>query len=411
MSGFFNRQQTTSRTRPDGKSYTCVSCGLYKNSKTPRMKPYGRGRMGIMNIGEAPGRAEDKVGLPWQGSTGQLLKTTYKKLGVDLFEDCVNINAVNCRPPHNQTPTNFQIDCCRNVLVQRAVEEFQPKVIVLLGNAAVYSFLGHRWVRELGGITRWRGWVIPDQQQKCWVCPVWHPSFVQRSNINGLPAEEYNTIFQQDLQRVVNTVDTPWPRFKKPVIHYIDNLNVLKQATRDSIAFDYETTGLKPHAVGHRIVCGAVATDSDNVYTFMMPPTLNARKPLIDLLTTPHIGKRAHNIKFEDTWTAVKLRTKISNWEWDSMLAAHLLDNRQGITGLKFQMYVNFGVDNYSSDVDPYLKGTDAKDANTQNRVQELLRRSNGQHTLLKYCALDAVYEYRLSELQTKTINYSFLPF
>ena len=59
---------------------------------------------GILIIGEAPGQVEDRKGLPWQGGTGRLLKRTLEKQGIDLFEDCICVNAVNCRPPKNRAP-------------------------------------------------------------------------------------------------------------------------------------------------------------------------------------------------------------------------------------------------------------------------------------------------------------------
>jgi len=89
MKGFFTVKQTESRSRPDGKTYSCASCGLYKNALSPKMKSYGAFKKEILNIGEAPGEVEDKRGMPWQGKTGRLLKKTYRRLGVDLFEDCL----------------------------------------------------------------------------------------------------------------------------------------------------------------------------------------------------------------------------------------------------------------------------------------------------------------------------------
>jgi DNA polymerase len=105
MDGFFTRKEVESISRPDGKLYTCVSCGLYKNVKSPKMKPYGNFKKKIMIIGEAPGEVEDTKGKPWQGKTGLLLQRTCQSLGVDIFEDCVNINACHCRPSDDNDKT------------------------------------------------------------------------------------------------------------------------------------------------------------------------------------------------------------------------------------------------------------------------------------------------------------------
>jgi len=87
------------------------------------------------------------------------------------------------------------------------------------------------------------------------------------------------------------------------------------------------------------------------------------------------------------------------------------LDNRSGITSLKFQTYVNFGVADYASGVYPYLVGSDYKNANSFNRVTELAETEQGRFKLMQYCGLDTVYEYRLAMKQIQEMDYSFLPF
>ena len=407
MSGFFTIKQTESKSRPDGKTHSCASCGLYKDAKSPKMAPFGEFKKEILNIGEAPGKTEDERNKPWQGKSGLLLKKVYRRLGIDLFEDCLNINACLCRPMNkgdNRPPTNLEIDCCRKSLL-KVIEDYQPKVIVLLGGSALYAVLGNRWKRSLEGITKWRGFTIPDKELKAWICPTFHPSFVERSE-----GEEIETIWTQDLQQAFLKVEEPLPKFKKPKITVIEDLSVLNDIKSNLIAFDYETTGIKPHAPGHRIVCASVAVSENECFVFMMPKSKKATQPFIDLLANLHIGKMAHNMKFEEIWSAVRLRQPVANWEWDSMVAAHILDNRPGVTSLKFQTYVNFGIIDYESEVSPYLKSA-SKDGNALNKIQELVKTPKGRELLLEYCALDSVYEYRLAMKQIQIMNYTFLPF
>ena len=163
MQGFFTKEETQSKSRPDGKTYSCPSCGLYRDALSPRIEPYGNFAKGIINIGEAPSEADDNRGQPWQGKIGRKLQRAYAKLGIDIFEDCININSVNCRPPEDRTPTNYEIACCRK-RVMKVLKDYPPKVVILLGNSAIQSFLGLRWQGKLGGITKWRGWTIPDRE-------------------------------------------------------------------------------------------------------------------------------------------------------------------------------------------------------------------------------------------------------
>lgn len=412
IEGFFTQKEISSASRPDGKSYTCVACGLYKECVNAKIKPFGKFKKGILNIGEAPGEYEDKAGKPWQGKAGKLLERAYKELGIDLFDDCLNINAVNCRPTdkegHNRAPSNFEVECCRKSIL-KTIEEYKPKLIILLGNSAVYSLIGHRWKKDLGGITKWRGWRIPDQDFNTWICPTFHPSYIERSffesgrNVKQSSVEE--VIWKQDLKNIFNLPRTPFPKHLMPQIDIIEDLSVLRKKSLGGgsplaervIAFDYETTGIKPHQVGHRIICCSVADSENHAYVFFMPKSKKERQPFIDLLTNPEVGKIAQNMKFEQTWTKVRLNTDVQNWRWDTMLATHIFDNRPGITSLKFQVYVQFGIVDYSSELDPYLRPTDSSSANSLNKIIELIEKPKGREQLLKYCALDGIYEYRLA--------------
>jgi hypothetical protein len=277
---------------------------------------------------------------------------------------------------------------------------------VLLGTVALQSFLSPRWPSDLGGIAKWNGFVIPDKDYDAFVIPTFHPSYIAR-----MESREANTIWEQDLAPISELVEIATPRFPEPKIHYLEDLRELeKLQSVTEIAFDYETTGLKAQRKGHRIICASVAASMDEVYTFMMPDTKAARKPFVDLLTNPDIGKMAHNMKFEQSWTIQRLGVEIQNWQWDSMQAAHLLDNRSGVTGLKFQTYVNFGVADYSSEVTPYFKRRE-EGGNGLNGIYDLLEEPGGQEMLLKYCALDSHYEFMLAKQQMAELDYNYLPF
>ena len=104
-------------------------------------------------------------------------------------------------------------------------------------------------------------------------------------------------------------------------------------------AFDYETTGLKPHAKGQEILCIAVSNGERTVAMMMQD---GMRGTLRGYLKSPST-KIAANMKFEEAWSRVILNCPVENWHFDTMLAQHFLDSREGITGLKFQAYVRMG--------------------------------------------------------------------
>lgn len=405
----FQLNQVQSNKLPKGKrTYSCVSCGLYSNALNPRMPAYGNFKKGILNIGEAPGETEDRRNRQWQGKVGKILQRTYAKLGIDLFEDCLNINSVNCRPPGNRTPSDHELACCRSKVFE-LIEKHKPKVIVLLGNAAIASVIGAHWKKDLGGITKWRGFTIPDRTHQTWICPVFHPSFVARQE----NTETY-TIWQQDLERAVAQTQVPFPTHpdertqveilsKKEAPFVLEKINLSHSGM---VFIDFETTGLKPHGEGHRIVCVAVATSPDKSYAFMLPKRDGDLQHLKRVFTNTGIPKGAANMKFEAAWSTVKLGTEIRPWVWDTMQAAHILDNRQGITSLKFQTYINFGVPDYDSHIASFLKGHDPKNANCMNRVLEYIKQGH-EDELLMYCGLDALFEFKLGVLQMQKLGVS----
>lgn len=399
MTGFFSDKEIKSTPRTSGRSYSCASCGMYKNVRSPRMKPYGNFGRRILTVGEGPGEVEDARGKQWQGKTGSRLQRELKRLGVNLFEDCLSVNAVNCRPigpKGNRAPNSFEISCCREQVVSPTVESQQPHVIMLFGASAVESIIGQSWRRDLGPISKWRGWTIPDQSLKAWVCPTFHPSYIDREEHR----DEVLTVWRRDLERALSTVDREVPSYSdRPdsvvILEGDDEIvPVLERIIRGEegtlCAFDYETTGLKPQAEGHGIVCTSVATQRQP-YAFMGPRSEAVKKAWKRFLRTNRIYKSAHNIKFEDIWSKVILDADVNNWIWDSMLAAHILDNRPGITSLKFQTYVNFGIAGYDDAIGPYLKGKDPKNANSINKIDEGLKRL-GEREILTYCGLDSMF-------------------
>jgi len=404
--GFFTKKETESISRPGGKTYSCASCGLLKTCKSPRMLPYGKGVKGIMILSEAPTMADDQRNKMWQGQDEKFFINILSDLGVDIFEDCVTISAVNCLPKDTDGDEieveTYHIDCCRKT-VMKYIEEIQPKIIITLGFSGLYSLIGHRWKKDFGEIKKWRGWQIPDQDLKTWICPTSSLEYVRHSKEIAL------TILKKDITQALQTLNRDFPIFEVPHVEVIEDLSVLGEITPDIydlVSFDYETTGLKPHAPGQRIVCGSVCMRDDHVYVFMIPENRQDLLPFRELLNNSDIGKISHNMKFEDHWTEVRLRTSVNNWAWDSMLATHVLDNRPDICSLKFQTYVNFGVIDYDSEISPYLK-SGKKDSNALNRINDLLLIAGGKEKLLKYCGWDSVFTFKLAKIQMEKIRKS----
>lgn len=389
-------------TKKDDRSrhLTCADCGLFQRCKSPKMKVSGEGRLGVLIIAEAPGKEEDEQGVQLIGKGGQYLKGELESIGVDLHKDCYKINAVNCRPPKNRDPTQIEINACRRFWI-KAIEELKPTKVILLGKFAIESFLGHR-MTEIGPVSKWIGWEIPDQDYKVWVFPNYHPSYVMR--------QKRNFVLQDRFCEVLETAfDHNEPFYHdKTDVEIITNLNeaiealefIKEKSLKTLLSFDYEGTGLKPHRKEQKIISESFCFEGYKAYSIKhFVEDWRCVDLLREILHNKSIPKTAHNLKFEETWTRVKLGVGVLGWKWDTMLASHCLDNRGGISGLKRQTYLNFGVIGYDDFMKPYLEGTkQGEDPESDNRINRIEEAPINK--VLNYGGLDSIYGRKLALVQ-----------
>jgi len=370
------------------------------------MEPVGEGRKGIFIIGESPSSQEDALGESFVGKAGEFLRETLEDYGIHLERDCWKTNAIQCHPRENRTPSDFEIQCCRTRL-HRQIQERNPSKILLLGNSAIQSIIGHRWTRiKRYSVSYWRGFTIPDAFYKAWICATYHPSAILRALDDKIPSV-IPTLFFNDMDTYMNlperthfsdldedrkNVRVLYKRaeIERALIDVLDNPDPL-------FAFDYETTGLKPQDSRHRIVYGGFSVEDGKSTAFPFPITRDDRIFYLwrRILLDPRIEKTAHHIKFEENWSRAKVGLEgVVNWKWCSMEGAHILDNREGITGLKFQTYIRFGIPDYSSAVDKFLTHDDEDDSgsNAMNNITNADPRE-----AMIYCGLDCIYQRRLA--------------
>lgn len=420
------------------RTLDCSGCGLDKHCQSPRMAATGRGKLGILIIAEAPGKDEDARGEQLVGEAGQTMRRALSKYGIDIYQDCRKINAVNCRPftskdghESNRAPEYFEIECCRSH-VWKEIEEFKPKLILLLGNHAIESFLGHRWPYELGGINKWRGWTIPDRDTYAWVCPIFHPSYINKTR-EYEPVVE--VIWDQDIEKAIACLDKPFPEYideRKCVeilparladdnapldsikltvdeeAEIVNRIHELHNTAPGLFYFDFECNSRKPYLPGRKILSCAISINEDKTISFPITDViLNA---LMLPLSDPLLPKAAQNMKFEDAWANTHVffdsqrnGSCVRGWKWDSMIGANILDNRKGVSGLKFQAYVNDGIIDYSSHLDKYMDADDGEDSKDANAINKLAQAPASE--VLLYGGIDALLGRRYSLIQMQKIN------
>lgn len=142
----------------------------------------------LVFVGEAPGREEDKQGLPFVGEAGRLLDRMLFAMGMSR-SDVYICNVQKCRPPQNRDPQPEEIAACEPFLV-RQLAAIRPRVIVTLGRFSAQTLL-----RESTAISRLRGrWRTYEGIP---LMPTYHPAFLLRN-----PASKREV--WEDLKQVMN---------------------------------------------------------------------------------------------------------------------------------------------------------------------------------------------------------------
>jgi DNA polymerase I-like protein with 3'-5' exonuclease and polymerase domains len=253
--------------------------------------------------------------------------------------------ALQCENKNNITVN--QINCCRDKL-KKVIEKVKPKKILTFGLYSLQSLIGDKV--SVTSIDEWVGWQIPDQDFGCFIFPNYYIEddkkvvLSKKFNEYLYTALNYNRKFKEILPEIKICNE-------KESVNYLNNILALKE---EIIAIDYESSGLKPHKKGHFIY--SVAITQNNLFTFSFLLTENNKKLLIEILQNKNISKIIQNASFEYKWSKVILNCEIENIIFDTQLASHIIDNRSGITGLKFQTYVNFGIVGYEESIDSYIK-------------------------------------------------------
>lgn len=149
----------------------CTRCDALVESRTQIVNGVGSGDSGVMFVGEAPGRDEDREGEPFVGSSGQVLTDKLGDVGLSRGEVRIT-NSVRCRPPENRDPRKAELGNCRGYLLEE-IQRYDPNVICTLGRVATTNILGvDEAMRDLVGSTREVG--IDGRAYR--VVPCYHPA-------------------------------------------------------------------------------------------------------------------------------------------------------------------------------------------------------------------------------------------
>ena len=133
----------------------------------------------ILFIGEAPGKEEDLLGIPFVGKSGRNLNNNLSKIGLGL-NDFYITNVVKYRPKNNRKPTISEIKRYAPFLI-RQIKSMHPKIIVPLGLVSskfclnCFSTVG---INKISGMDEIHGRIINVEfdGEVYKIFPMYHPS-------------------------------------------------------------------------------------------------------------------------------------------------------------------------------------------------------------------------------------------
>lgn len=376
----------------------CGSCGLHRKCNSPKMRIEGLGKKKILLVLPSPSVVDDQSCIAFSGDQGKLIRSTLDGLGINMMRDCWMTFAAICAPKGVHISLREASYCRPNL--KKTIEELQPNLIIPFGQAPISSVIKLTWGAAAGKATEWFGWRIPSQKYNCWICPNEDPASVLIFKKSTIIAD----YFVHRLTKAIRLhKERPYkvvPDYRDLVMKFYDvDRELLRWLSRiksgDTIAFDYETNCLKPESKSAKIVTMSICVNGDYSMAFpFAPKDANFIREIRRILTDTRIEKIASNAKYEDRWTRTKIGVEVYPWKVDTMLMAHLLDCRPGITGLKFQSFVQLGQPIYDGKVDAYLKSKDSG-GYAINQIHKI-----PYSDLLEYNGMDSMMSYLVGTKQ-----------
>lgn len=408
--GFFSIDDLSEMAKPETISdgTECFQCGLYKNCKSPKLLVEGKGKKEILVINAFPSTISDRMNRHMAGREEKQLKKSFTKIGVSLYNDCWVTSTICCLAytkgtSQHRAPTTQEIALCRIQLLD-TIAKLQPKLIITLGTIALTGLLGNRFSKIK--LAKFARIPIPDRTFNTWIMAISNPANLDTTRM----LDNDEALFHHDILAVADILKKikKNPNLPKQadslteiecLINYKDIISILSKtlkSTPEFFYFDYETSGLKPHAPGHKIVYVSFTTDGKKAYSFPFQHkdffTLKEQEKIKELLcailTNERIEKLAHNIQFENSWSLNILNILPDPWGLDALIACHIWDNRRNFTSLKFQTYLLLGIDPYDKDIKQYLT---ADTSNGFNKVEQA-----PVQKMLTYSVLDSLFGFRV---------------
>lgn len=398
------------RPRPQrcpGCPYKSRTCG----PKGPIDSPF-------VIVGESPGRQEIINGLPFVGPSGKVLAEALK----DGIEPYVT-NSVCCMPiAKDRDNIARAVQSCHSRLVTE-ISRYPRKVILALGNAAVWSLTGDYSTK----ISATRGHIFQSNLAEHGIVACLHPAALMR----GFGSSR---LFKRDIHLACDLAHTGKSPYKWIEAETIlmetesDVRDLIDQAAQQEyIAADLETTGFSPRL--DYILSQGFCWDPKTSY--IVPPHL---AHLIGDIYNPSIVPAKfiwHNGKYDTGMLWGAFKKEHSNWRlphlrpyirhsvatignrWgyqfahcdeDTMLLSYCIDETQGIHGLEVASNDWLGAPNWKAETQEWIPKKGASYANIPPITLYLYQGKDLSNTLQLWHALRPIVasDPKLEKLYTQ---------
>lgn len=416
-------------------SKRCEECDLCKYATNQCVPKGASENVNIYFIGEAPGREEDKEGIPFVGKAGQHLHRIIGDFGLNE-NNCRFFNVVRCYPQKSDTDTGFRApndnevnNCIINLLMD--IKKSKPKVIMPLGNTALKALVED----ASGGITKNRGKIIEYGEYV--LVPSYHPSYLVRQSDNTKIHNEFisdiktavNLCLSDNIHDEVNkSKESKKDNLSKtiPCLTYDEFDRFCKEYIDpyDDIMYDTETNAKEPHSEDFRLV-GFSSASSKDVGCYVVIKSLDysmedsdvekVKTRLKDILETKNIT--VYNCQYEIPVAMNTMNADIHRIDDIFVLVKLMMGNAdeyQGNGGLKAQSVMNLGYFDWSEDLDTYfnlLVNLD-KDSN-EEKMKVLMSKYYEGYDLDNI--MDRINSFYYDELPyisySKTLSYEYVPY
>ena len=335
----------------------CENCP-FKNGKLVGSR--GNPASPLAIVGESPGVLEIREGIPFIGPSGYILDAALPSDAKQVLDPFIT-NAHICFPGTriSKTPEKVTaaVQCC-SARLKEEMATFPRKVILTLGNAALWSLTGDYGTK----ITQVRGKLYPSRLAEIGIIAAVHPSYLMHG---GGSLRQ----FRADIKYAVDLAlgKATAKRYIIPKIEILSTeqeiWNLARQwGPEDVIAADTETGGYDgfDHLRDH-VLCSGYCNDPNLVH--VIPAELTHSSTHLFRSRASFIW---HNGKFDAKFLRA---AKVHNVrvDEDTMLLSYAADETKGVHDLEQVASDVIGAPDWKYMIDPYLAAAKANNPKGYN--------------------------------------------